>query len=76
MCIIYSTVEPNYFANFISKIIRTDLGLLFISRNNIAGVLNPLIVGSLIIAIGVCLGVPTGYAIDCLFYKDVLILCH
>lgn len=40
------------------------MGLLFIGMNNIADGLNPLIVGSLIVAIGVSLGGPTGYAIN------------
>lgn len=58
---------PNYFANFITEIIGTGiltLGLLFIGMNNIADGLNPLIVGALIVAIGVSIGGPTGYAIN------------
>lgn len=66
---VFSTAPsiPNYFANFITEIIGTGiltLGLLFIGMNNIADGLNPLIVGSLIVAIGVSLGGPTGYAIN------------
>ncbi|MBL0385001.1 aquaporin, partial [Staphylococcus sp. SNAZ 59] len=40
------------------------MGLLFIGMNKIADGLNPLIVGSLIVAIGLSLGGPTGYAIN------------
>lgn len=66
---VFSTAPsiPNYFANFITEIIGTGiltLGLLFIGMNNIADGLNPLIVGALIVAIGVSIGGPTGYAIN------------
>ena len=57
----------NYFANFLSEIIGTmalTLGILFIGVNKIADGLNPIIVGSLIIAIGLSLGGTTGYAIN------------
>ena len=50
-----------------SEIIGTGIltmGLLFIGMNKIADGLNPLIVGSLIVAIGLSLGGPTGYAIN------------
>lgn len=40
------------------------LGILFIGVNKIADGLNPIIVGSLIIAIGLSLGGTTGYAIN------------
>ena len=40
------------------------LGILFIGVNKIADGLNPLIVGALIVAIGLSLGGPTGYAIN------------
>ena len=66
---VFSTAPAikNYFANFLSEIIGTailSLGILFIGVNKIADGLNPLIVGSLIIAIGLSLGGPTGYAIN------------
>ncbi|MDT3959668.1 MIP/aquaporin family protein [Staphylococcus kloosii] len=66
---VFSTAPAikNYFANFISEIIGTmilTLGLLYIGTNKIADGLNPLIVGGLIIAIGLSLGGPTGYAIN------------
>ena len=40
------------------------LGILFIGVNKIADGMNPLIVGGLIVAIGLSLGGPTGYAIN------------
>ena len=40
------------------------LGILFIDVNKIADGMNPLIVGGLIVAIGLSLGGPTGYAIN------------
>lgn len=66
---VFSTAPAikNYFANFMSEIIGTailTMGLLFIGMNKIADGLNPLIVGSLIVAIGLSLGGPTGYAIN------------
>ena len=66
---VFSTAPAikNYFANFLSEIIGTtilSLGILFIGVNKIADGLNPLIVGSLIMAIGLSLGGPTGYAIN------------
>ncbi|MCY1585876.1 aquaporin family protein [Staphylococcus pettenkoferi] len=66
---VFSTAPAikNYFANFMSEIIGTaalTLGLLYIGMNKIADGLNPLIVGALILAIGVSLGGPTGYAIN------------
>ncbi|WP_412520463.1 MIP/aquaporin family protein [Staphylococcus simulans] len=57
----------NYYANFISEIIGTaalTLGLLFIGINKFTEGLNPIIVGGLIVAIGLSLGGPTGYAIN------------
>ena len=53
--------------NLFSEIIATAflvLGLLFIGLNNFAEGLNPLVVGSLIIAIGFGLGGTTGFAIN------------
>ncbi|MGO3049641.1 aquaporin family protein [Staphylococcus casei] len=66
---VFSTAPAikNYFANFLSEIIGTailTLGLMFIGTNKIADGLNPLIVGGLIVAIGLSLGGPTGYAIN------------
>ncbi|MGV3042799.1 MIP/aquaporin family protein [Staphylococcus rostri] len=57
----------NYMANFLTEIIGTAIliaGLLFIGANKFTDGLNPLIVGALIVAIGVSLGGPTGYAIN------------
>lgn len=54
-------------SNVISEMIGTFillLGLLFIGANEFAHGLNPLIVGALIVAIGMSLGGPTGYAIN------------
>jgi glycerol uptake facilitator protein len=54
-------------ANLLSEIIGTFVlitGLLFIGANKFTEGLNPLIVGSLIIAIGVSMGGTTGYAIN------------
>ncbi|EHJ07981.1 MIP/aquaporin family protein [Staphylococcus simiae] len=66
---VFSTAPAikNYFANFLSEIIGTTiltLGILFIGINKIADGLNPIIVGLLIVAIGLSLGGPTGYAIN------------
>ena len=66
---VFSTAPTvkNYFANFLTEIVGTailTLGLLFIGTNKIADGLNPLIVGGLIVAIGLSLGGPTGYAIN------------
>ena len=55
------------FINLISEVIATTvliLGLLFIGANKFADGLNPLIVGSLITAIGLGLGGTTGFAIN------------
>lgn len=57
----------NYPANMITEIIGTFvlvLGLLSFSQNTITDGLTPLIVGALILAIGLSLGGPTGYAIN------------
>ncbi|MBO0471777.1 aquaporin family protein [Enterococcus sp. DIV0242_7C1] len=57
----------NYPANMITEIIGTFvlvLGLLSFSQNSITDGLTPLIVGALILAIGLSLGGPTGYAIN------------
>lgn len=54
-------------SNIISEIVGTFallLGLLTIGANEFADGLNPLIVGALIVAIGMSLGGPTGYAIN------------
>lgn len=54
-------------SNMISEIVGTFvllLGLLTIGANEFAEGLNPLIVGALIVAIGMSLGGPTGYAIN------------
>lgn len=55
------------FSNLVSEIIGTFvllMGLMFIGANEITEGLNPLIVGSLILAIGISLGGATGYAIN------------
>ncbi len=57
----------NTFSNLVSEIIATMvlvLGLLFIGVNNFTDGLLPLVVGSLIIAIGLSLGGTTGFAIN------------
>lgn len=54
-------------ANLVSEVIGTFVlvfGLLFIGANEFAVGLNPLVVGALIIAIGLCLGGTTGFAIN------------
>lgn len=54
-------------ANLATEIIGTFmllLGILFIGTNQIADGLNPFIIGLLILAIGLSLGGPTGYAIN------------
>lgn len=55
------------FANLLSEIIGTFVlvfGILAIGANKFADGLNPFIVGTLIISIGISLGGPTGYAIN------------
>ncbi|MBA4536767.1 aquaporin family protein [Bacillus aquiflavi] len=55
------------FANLLSEMIGTMVlvfGILFIGANNFTEGLNPLVVGLLIVAIGMSLGGPTGYAIN------------
>ncbi|WP_040983178.1 MIP/aquaporin family protein [Oceanobacillus jeddahense] len=57
----------SYPANLVSEIIGTFvlvMGLLFIGANEFTEGLNPAIVGLLIVAIGMSLGGPTGYAIN------------
>ena len=57
----------NTWANLVSEIIATFvllLSLMFIGANKFSEGLNPLIVGFLIVAIGLCLGGTTGYAIN------------
>lgn len=54
-------------SNLVTEMIGTFvllLGLLFIGANEFTEGLNPLVVGALIIAIGMSLGGPTGYAIN------------
>ena len=54
-------------ANLVTEIVGTFallLGLLFIGANEFTEGLNPIVVGSLIVAIGMSLGGPTGYAIN------------
>lgn len=57
----------SYPSNLVSEIIGTFvlvMGLLFIGANEFTEGLNPAIVGLLIVAIGMSLGGPTGYAIN------------
>ncbi|WP_047984213.1 MIP/aquaporin family protein [Ornithinibacillus californiensis] len=66
---VFSTApaERSMFANFLTETIGTFvllMGLMFIGANQFTEGLNPLIVGLLIVAIGVSLGGPTGYAIN------------
>ncbi len=54
-------------SNLVTEMIGTFvllLGLLFIGANEFTEGLNPLVVGALIVAIGMSLGGPTGYAIN------------
>ncbi|GAA0499218.1 glycerol uptake facilitator protein GlpF [Salinibacillus aidingensis] len=54
-------------SNFVTELIGTFvlvMGLLFIGANEFTEGLNPLVVGLLIVAIGMSLGGPTGYAIN------------
>lgn len=54
-------------SNLVAEIIGTFalvLGLLFIGANEFTEGLNPLVVGALIVAIGMSIGGPTGYAIN------------
>jgi glycerol uptake facilitator protein len=53
--------------NLISEVIGTMMlvvGILFIGANEFSEGLNPLVVGGLIVAIGLSLGGPTGFAIN------------
>jgi glycerol uptake facilitator protein len=57
----------NTFSNLLSEILATAvlvLALLFIGANNFADGLNPMVIGSLIVAIGLSLGGTTGFAIN------------
>ncbi|KRM99000.1 MIP/aquaporin family protein [Loigolactobacillus rennini] len=57
----------SYAANFISELIGTMVllfSLLTFTRGDFTAGLNPLVVGVLILAIGLSLGGPTGYAIN------------
>lgn len=54
-------------SNLLSEMIGTFIlvgGLLFIGANQFTEGLNPIVVGALIVAIGMSLGGPTGYAIN------------
>lgn len=54
-------------SNLLTEVIGTFvllMGLMFIGANEFTEGLNPLIVGALIVAIGLSLGGPTGYAIN------------
>jgi glycerol uptake facilitator protein len=66
---VFSTAPAirSVYANFLTETIGTFvllLGLMFIGANSFTDGLNPLIVGLLIVAIGMSLGGPTGYAIN------------
>ncbi|MHB1394691.1 MAG: MIP/aquaporin family protein [Clostridia bacterium] len=66
---VFSTAPAirSFGANLICEIIGTAilvLGILAIGANKIADGMNPFLVGTLIIAIGLSLGGPTGYAIN------------
>jgi glycerol uptake facilitator protein len=57
----------NTFSNFFSEVLATCvlvIGLLFLGANEFTQGLKPIIVGFLIIAIGLCLGGTTGFAIN------------
>lgn len=62
-----SPAIPHSFSNVLAEFIGTFvliLGLLMIGANEFTDGLNPLVVGLLIVAIGMSLGGPTGYAIN------------
>lgn len=59
----YRRTLPNLVSEMIGTFVLM-LGLLFIGANEFTEGLNPLIVGFLVLAIGLCLGGPTGYAIN------------
>ncbi|MDY0393312.1 MIP/aquaporin family protein [Virgibacillus halophilus] len=66
---VFSTTPAvrSYLSNMLAEIIGTFvlvMGLLFIGANDFTEGLNPVIVGALIVAIGMSLGGPTGYAIN------------
>lgn len=66
---VFSTVPAirSYIHNFISEMVATAIlvfGLLFIGTNEFTEGLNPLVVGTLIMAIGFSLGGTTGFAIN------------
>jgi glycerol uptake facilitator protein len=57
----------SFWPNLLSEIIGTFVltcGVLFIGANKFAEGLNPIVVGALVVAIGMSLGGPTGYAIN------------
>ncbi len=59
----YRRTWPNLISELIGTFVLV-LGLFFIGANQFTEGLNPLIVGFLIVAIGMCLGGTTGYAIN------------
>ncbi|MDY0404996.1 MIP/aquaporin family protein [Virgibacillus sp. 179-BFC.A HS] len=66
---VFSTTPAirSYMSNLLAELIGTFAlvtGLLFIGANEFTEGLNPVIVGALIVAIGMSLGGPTGYAIN------------
>ncbi len=57
----------NIFSNLVSEILATAmliLGILFIGQNQFTQGLNPIAIGLLLVAIGLCLGGTTGFAIN------------
>jgi glycerol uptake facilitator protein len=57
----------SYPSNFFSEVVATAvlvLGILFIGQNEFTSGLKPIVVGGLIVAIGLCLGGTTGFAIN------------
>jgi glycerol uptake facilitator protein len=57
----------NYAANFITEVIGTAallVGVLAILANDLTAGFGPLLIGLLVLAIGLSLGGPTGYAIN------------
>ena len=66
---VFSTAPaiPSRWSNLLGEIIGTFVlvaGVLFIGANKFSEGLNPMAVGALVIAIGMCLGGTTGYAIN------------
>jgi len=57
----------NTFSNLVSEIIATAvlvLSILFVGANEFTQGLNPIVIGIIIVAIGLCLGGTTGFAIN------------